>query len=64
VNNIASAGQNLPGGDDGTSLLLGLGGRYKFTDMVSVRAEWEYIDDVFDEEVHLYSLGLELHFGN
>ena len=54
--------------DDGTDLMLGLGGGYKLTENLSLQAEWERFLDVGDDnttgqsDVDLFSVCLVLRF--
>ncbi|MCP5144110.1 MAG: outer membrane beta-barrel protein [Gammaproteobacteria bacterium] len=59
--NVSTLG--LDDGNSGTSLMFGVGLRYRFTDNLSLRGDWDYLDDINGNEVNLFSLGAEFHFG-
>jgi len=55
--------------DDGTSLLLGIGAKYHFTDYFGMQAEWEWYQDIGEREkiggksdINMLSIGLFANF--
>jgi len=48
--------------DDGSDPMIGIGARFKFSDRISLRGEYEHFSDIDDEDGSLLSLGFAYSF--
>jgi hypothetical protein len=48
--------------DDGSDPMIGIGARYRFSDRISFRGEYEHFSDIDDEDGSLLSLGFAYSF--